>query len=74
MSDLLGIAVGHLYHYAATRKLLRPPGFLKQARWLLGWLLGWLIARLCVCVLGGGRGWLVGWLCVCLWFGGGVID
>lgn len=32
LSDLLGIAVGHLYHYAATRKLLRPPGFLKQAR------------------------------------------
>lgn len=32
LSDLLGIAVGHLYHYAATRKLLRPPGFLKQVR------------------------------------------
>ena len=30
LSDLLGIAVGHLYHYASTRKLLRPPGFLKQ--------------------------------------------
>lgn len=32
LSDLLGIAVGHVYHYAATRKLLRPPAFLKQAR------------------------------------------
>jgi len=38
MSDLLGIAVGHLYHYAATRKLLRPPGFLKQVS-------GWMMRR-----------------------------
>jgi len=28
LSDLLGIAVGHLYHYASTQKLVRPPSFL----------------------------------------------
>jgi hypothetical protein len=30
LSDLLGIAVGHLYHYASTQKIIGPPQFLRN--------------------------------------------
>lgn len=28
-ADLLGIVVGHLYHYLSQRKLLQPPAFVE---------------------------------------------